>query len=103
MTFGLLLKKAIGIPGLYIFSSVVIIISLMLLINAPVSQYIEGLRAKRKEAMKNRESEMETEDAVTESSVYVPGSAEKAAAGVKMKTETLPASSQTLLPPHPAP
>jgi S-DNA-T family DNA segregation ATPase FtsK/SpoIIIE len=83
MTLGLLLKKAIGIPGLYIFSSVVMIISLMLVVNTPVSQFIERLKAKRKEAMENRVAEAEVEaeaEAMSGAPVHTPDPAEKAAA-----------------------
>ncbi len=59
MTLGLLLKKAIGIPGLYIFSSVVMIVSLMLVINTPVSQFIDHWKMKRREAKENRDEEEE--------------------------------------------
>ncbi len=59
MTFGLLLKKAIGIYGLYIFAASVMIISLMLVINTPISQFIDGWKLKRKIARENRESEAE--------------------------------------------
>jgi len=49
MTIGLLLIKVIGMTGLYILSSVVIIISLMLVINTPVSQFFDALKEKRKQ------------------------------------------------------
>ncbi|MDD2190156.1 MAG: DNA translocase FtsK 4TM domain-containing protein [Eubacteriales bacterium] len=47
MTVGYLLIKIIGITGLYIFSTVVILISLMLVINTPVSQFFDNMKAKR--------------------------------------------------------
>jgi S-DNA-T family DNA segregation ATPase FtsK/SpoIIIE len=78
MTLGLLLKKAIGIPGLYIFSLVVIVISLMLVVNIPASQFIEGYREKRKEAMKDKETKADAE-ATAESSIIMPDPVEKAA------------------------
>lgn len=59
MTFGYLLKKIVGITGLYIFSIVVILISLMLVINTPVSQFFDALKAKR-EAKKMSETQDET-------------------------------------------
>lgn len=57
MTLGLLLKKAIGIYGLYIFASAAIIISLMLVINTPVSQFIDRWSMKRKTSKEKREGE----------------------------------------------
>jgi S-DNA-T family DNA segregation ATPase FtsK/SpoIIIE len=44
MSIGLLLKKLIGIYGLYILCSVLLIISIMLVINTPVSYFIEKLK-----------------------------------------------------------
>ena len=47
MVFGYLLIKIIGITGLYILSIVVILISIMLVINTPVSQFFDNMKAKR--------------------------------------------------------
>lgn len=57
MTIGLLLQKAIGISGLYIFCSVVILVSLLLVINTPVSQFIDKWRMKRAIARENKAEE----------------------------------------------
>ena len=64
MMFGKLIVKLIGIPGLYIFSSVVIFICLMLLMNTPVSRFLEKAKVKKEkhkaskeERMKKRETE----------------------------------------------
>lgn len=64
MMFGKLIVKLIGIPGLYIFSSVVIFICLMLLMNTPVSRFLEKAKEKKEkhkaskeERMKKRETE----------------------------------------------
>lgn len=46
MTLGTFLVKSIGMVGLYVFSIVVIIISLLLVINTPVSRGIERLAGK---------------------------------------------------------
>ncbi len=47
MTVGYLLIKVIGMTGLYILSIVVILISIMLVINTPVSQFFDSMKAKR--------------------------------------------------------
>ncbi|WP_227016668.1 FtsK/SpoIIIE family DNA translocase [Sinanaerobacter chloroacetimidivorans] len=60
MVFGFLLIKTIGMTGLYILSTVVIIISLMLVINTPVSQFFDALKAKRE--LKKRERMMIAEE-----------------------------------------
>lgn len=48
MTVGYLLVKVIGMTGLYILSIVVILVSLMLVINTPVSQFFDNMKSKRK-------------------------------------------------------
>lgn len=60
MTLGLLLQKTIGLSGLYIFSCVVILISALLVINTPISQFFDQWKLKRAMA-KEKASEMETE------------------------------------------
>lgn len=47
MTFGFALQKAIGIPGLYILCIVVILVSAMLVINTPISQFFDQWKLKR--------------------------------------------------------
>lgn len=47
MTAGKLIVKLIGIPGLYILSIVVIAICLLLLMNTPVSRFLESVREKK--------------------------------------------------------
>lgn len=47
MTVGYLLIKIIGMTGLYILSFVVILISVLLVINTPVSQFFDKMKAKR--------------------------------------------------------
>lgn len=47
MTAGYLLVKVIGMTGLYILSIVAILISIMLVINTPVSQFFDSMKAKR--------------------------------------------------------
>lgn len=49
MVIGYFFKKAIGIPGLYILSSVTIVISLMLVINTPISYFVQKIKLKRNE------------------------------------------------------
>lgn len=53
MLVGLMLKKVIGIPGLYIFSFVTIIISLMLVINTPLSHFMEKPKKQGKDIKLN--------------------------------------------------
>ena len=47
MAVGYLLVKVIGMIGLYILSIVVILISLLMVINTPISQFFDNMRAKR--------------------------------------------------------
>jgi S-DNA-T family DNA segregation ATPase FtsK/SpoIIIE len=47
MTVGYLLVKVIGMTGLYILSIVVILISVMMVINTPISQFFDSMKAKR--------------------------------------------------------
>ncbi|MEG0829077.1 MAG: DNA translocase FtsK [Anaerovoracaceae bacterium] len=49
MYIGSLIVKAIGIPGLYIFSGVVILICLLLVINTPISPFFEANAKRRRE------------------------------------------------------
>jgi len=44
---GGLIVKILGKTGLYLFSSVILIVSLMLVINTPFSQFFDGLKEKR--------------------------------------------------------
>lgn len=63
MTVGTFLVKTIGMVGLYIFSVVTIIISLLLLINTPVSRGIEAIKNKHEERKLVREKLQEERDA----------------------------------------
>ncbi len=49
MAAGYLLVKVIGMIGLYILSIVVVLISVMMVINTPISQFFDGMKAKRQE------------------------------------------------------
>ncbi|MDD4565781.1 MAG: DNA translocase FtsK [Eubacteriales bacterium] len=71
MTVGYLLIKVVGMTGLYIISIVVILISLMLVINTPVSQFFDNMKAKRQEKKTaNNQDAMivQTETPVTQAS-----------------------------------
>ncbi len=59
MTMGTFLTKLVGTVGLYIFSIVVIIISLLLVANTPVSRSIEKIsdKAEERKLLKERERE----------------------------------------------
>ena len=59
MTIGTALVKGIGMVGLYIFSLVAIIVSLLLMINTPVSRAIEAIQNKREERQILREQAKE--------------------------------------------
>ncbi len=56
MVVGKLIVKLIGIPGLYIFSIVVIAVCLLLLINTPVSRFLESAREKRESRAAEKEA-----------------------------------------------
>ena len=62
MIFGALLVKIIGKMGLCILAVVVITISLMLVINTPLSQFIEDFRKKHAEKVQRREELYEQEE-----------------------------------------
>lgn len=55
MYIGSILVKAFGIPGLYIISVLVIVICLLLIINTPISAFLEKAKAKRHQRIKERE------------------------------------------------
>lgn len=54
MLLGTLIVKAIGRPGLYLFTIVVIIILLLVILNTPVSQFLEKMKIKRHERQVER-------------------------------------------------
>ena len=65
MTVGTFLAKTLGMVGLYILSSVTIIVSLLLLINTPVSRGIEAIKNKNEERKLVREKlKQDREDVV---------------------------------------
>ncbi len=77
MTVGTFLVKTIGMVGLYIFSSVCIIISLLLLINTPVSRGIEAIKNKSEERKLVREKlqqekEAEAQNIEEQLKLYLP-------------------------------
>ncbi|MDO4486501.1 MAG: DNA translocase FtsK 4TM domain-containing protein [Bacillota bacterium] len=55
MAIGGLIVKFIGTPGLYILSVVVIIICLLLIIDTPVSRFLESIKAKKERRASERE------------------------------------------------
>jgi len=57
MLIGLGLQKLIGMVGLYIFCGLVIIISLLLVINTPISQFFDMWKVKRDAAKERRGAE----------------------------------------------
>ena len=59
MFTGLLLVKAVGKTGLYIFSLLVIVVSGLMIVNTPISQFIEGWRERRLSALAEKEEEEE--------------------------------------------
>lgn len=77
MTVGTFLVKTIGMVGLYILSVVTIIISLLLLINTPVSRGIEAIKNKNEErklvrAKLQEEREIEAQSTEEQLKLYLP-------------------------------
>lgn len=58
MAAGGLIVKLLGIPGLYILSSVVIIICLLLLMNTPVSRFLEEIKTRKQHRAVLREEHL---------------------------------------------
>ena len=92
MTVGTLLAKTIGMVGLYIFSSVTIIVSLLLLINTPVSRGIEAIKNKNEERKLVREKLKQEREEMVQSTeeqlqLYLPE--ETVAAPAMPKVETV--------------
>ncbi len=56
MYLGALIKKAVGMSGLYLFSIAAIIICVLLTVNTPISRAYENARAKREERKENKKS-----------------------------------------------
>ncbi|MDO4546378.1 MAG: DNA translocase FtsK 4TM domain-containing protein, partial [Bacillota bacterium] len=63
MVAGGTIVKLIGIPGLYIFSFVVIIICLLLLMDSPVSRFFENIKAKKQQRAVEREERLRAKEA----------------------------------------
>lgn len=59
MVLGTLIAKLIGVPGLTIFSAVVIVVCLLLVTNTPITQFLENSRIRRAERQEEREREAE--------------------------------------------
>ena len=57
MSIGSVLVKMIGIPGLYIFAFAGLAISLLLLLNSPVSKWLAARKRRREETLYMREAE----------------------------------------------
>lgn len=55
MMVGKLIVKLIGIPGLYIFSVVAIVICLLMLMNTPVSRFLEKAKERKEKRSESRE------------------------------------------------
>jgi len=64
MIAGGALVKAIGKAGLYIFSSAVIAVSLLLVINTPISQFLDKIKLKRAEKWQQKEHDEEEVEVV---------------------------------------
>lgn len=60
MFVGLILVEIIGMKGLYLLSMVVILISILLVINTPFSQFLDHAKAKKE--LRNQGIDMEEED-----------------------------------------
>ena len=59
MTAGGLIVQLIGIPGLYILSIVVIVICLLLVMNTPVSRFLEEVKHRKERMAEQREARRE--------------------------------------------
>jgi len=62
MLLGAVLIKLVGLPGLYIFCGLMIVIALLLVINTPISQFFDRWKEKREAAKANREAVKEQAD-----------------------------------------
>jgi len=58
MTAGGLIVQLIGIPGLYIMSIVIIVICLLLVMNTPVSRFLEELKLRQEKMAQHREAKL---------------------------------------------
>ncbi len=90
MAAGYLLIKVIGMTGLYILSIVVILISILLVINTPVSQFFDGMKAKRQAKKLALEQEYEAGAAAAEphsAPVPAPAKSVKAAEPIEIITD----------------
>ena len=58
MTAGGLIVQLIGIPGLYIMSIVIIVICLLLVMNTPVSRFLEELKIRQEKMAQHREAKL---------------------------------------------
>ncbi len=87
MAVGYLLVKVIGMTGLYILSSVAILISILLVINTPVSQFLDGMKAKRQAKKLAHRDE--------EEALAAAAGAEAAAAGIRAAAEPAAAARDT--------
>ena len=62
MTAGGLIVQLIGIPGLYIFSIVVIVICLLLVMNTPVSRFLEEIKNRKAKMAEQREARLQEKE-----------------------------------------
>ena len=90
MIVGNALVQFVGKSGLFIFSFVVMLISILLVINTPISQFFDKIKQKRAEKRAQRENEYDDEDAeeMNEAQERVPERApEKAAPEPFLRTQ----------------
>ncbi|NLD20433.1 MAG: DNA translocase FtsK [Clostridiales bacterium] len=62
MIAGGLIVKLLGIPGLYIFAFLVIFVCLLLLMNTPVSRFLEEVKEKKKQRAVQREERIKEKE-----------------------------------------
>lgn len=74
MSLGLWIVKAVGAPGLYLFASVVILISALLVVNTPLSQFFDRWKEKRKERRERRQAEQTAAATTAEEAASTAGS-----------------------------
>ncbi len=62
MTVGGLIVKLIGIPGLYILSIVIIVICLLLVMNTPVSRFLEEIKQRKAKMAEQRAARLQEKE-----------------------------------------
>ncbi len=67
---GSMLKKLVNTPGIYIISITGILITLMFVINTPISSFLDEMKIRRKAARKAKQEQQEREDAIAQAEYW---------------------------------